>query len=367
MGKQISYRSQSVEVAAGITDRPISIPHRVIEIHVPANTINATVKFGDAGAESVPLTPGGRNRYCFVNPPSKLFITAPGGDALTIFGSEEVEPAFFPFASNAGALRNEIIATWPEHVTNIATGAAVSTPFGFNSSTPIGVMWGAKTGTAADSMELFDGRLCYEARPTTINPVAIRQVSSTFGIHMPLTQLLLAGQEATDFSRVYWDTLWMQQTGNVVLDLDAGLMFGFFPNPGGLWINEANAVGWGLFIQVDGTWAYAANRVNTGPFSPDELVPLAITSAPWRRFDILHIPPTRTRRARLLIYIDAVLRIEREWASGAGPLPDYFGTAAHIERRTAGNAAVTVAMTNLFRVASCSFRRGQLQFDGTFV
>ncbi len=360
----LSYRSVVVEVAAGVTLREISIPHRVIEIHVPSNVLNAFIRFGDQTKEPVPLTPGGRNRFCFVTPPSKLFISAAGGDALTIFGSEEVEPAFFPFASDSGSLRNEISCTWPEH-TLLDAGAAVFPQMGWSTSPAAEGMWNAKLGTAPDDMQLYKGRLCYEARSAAAT-YAMRDISG-IPIHMPLTSLNRSGQKGSDFSRVYWDTFFMQVEGVPNTDGRTGLAYVFRSVGSAGWWESLNYFAWGLGIVNEGgaipIWHFMANRTGIAP-TPDEDLSLGlVASTNWIRFDILHIAPTETRRARFLIYADGSLVIEREWTAGAGSLPDYSGVGGTIIRKTiAGESAAGL----ILRISGVSFRRGQLMTSGAF-
>ncbi len=359
----LSYRSVIVEVAAGVTLREISIPHRIIEIHVPSNVLNGFVRFGDQTKEPVPLTPGGRNRFCFVTPPSKLFISAAGGDALTIFGSEEVEPAFFPFASDSGSLRNEIACTWPEH-TALDVNQAVSAQMGWSTSPSLETMWGAKNGAAPDDMQLYNGRLCYEARSAAVT-FAMRQIGGIY-IHMPLTSLNRPGQKGSDFSRVYWDTFYMQVEGVPNIDGRTGLAYMFRNVGSGGWWESVNYFAWGLGI-VDNAgvpvWHFMSNRTGIAP-TPDEDLNLGlIASNNWIRFDILHVAPTDTRRARFLIYADRSLVLEREWAAGSGSLPDYSGVGATIIRQTiAGESAAGL----ILRIGGVSFRRGQLMSTGAF-
>lgn len=362
MGKQISYRSQSFEVAAGVTDREISMPHKVIEIHVPANVVGATIRFGDRTAEAVPLTSGGRNRFCFGTPPSKLFITAPGGDALTIFGSQEVEPAFFPFGSDPGAVGNEIIALWPQHG-RVANNAAVYSVLGFHSGGGSLTVWGTKLGNAPDDMGMHRGRLCYEGRSTAIDYV-IRLLGQWNTIQIPLTDLLTTGQKGSDFSRVYWDTYWIQAEGVPNTPLRSGFAYLFYINPGSAgWFNSLNFYAWGLAIADDGgvaKWHYCANRTPIAP-TPDEDLDLGLFANDWIRFDMVHVAPTTTRRARFLLYADGILKVEREWQAGAGALPDYSGAAGSIARSTmAGESAGGVTL----RVANITFRHGQLMPSG---
>lgn len=367
MSRNIQYASRTIDVAAGVIDRKIALPHNVLVFDVPASTLNATVKFGDAGAEAVGLVPGGKNKFCFDTPPSAIYMTSPGGDPITVFGSQEVEPSFSPFGSDVGSLRNEIIATWPEN-TKLAKNAAVASAMGFTSSNSNLTMWGSKFGTAADKMGLHEGRLCYEAGPTGGATFAMREMASTSPIQMPLTHLLpRVGQEGADFSRVYWETFWMQVSGVPLTHLRTGLAYLFVTNPGsGGWWEQTNYYAWGLGIGDDGggnpVWHYAANRVVGAP-NPDEDTDLGISALSWTRFDIMHIAPTVTRRARLLIYADGVLVIEREWAAAAGSLPDYLTNAGSIIRQViAGESTLGVTL----RIGSCSFRRGQLLLTGSF-
>ncbi len=365
MSRNVQYRSVTIEVAAGVVDRKISLPHNVLAFDVPASTLNATVRFGDPGAEVVALVPGGKNKFCFETPPSAIYLTSPGGDPITVFGSQEVEPSFSPFGSDVGSLRNEVIGTWPEHGLS-DQGQAVNAQMGFSSDQTALTMWGTKLGSAPDDMQLFRGRLCYEARSAAAT-FALRTIGG-LNIHMPLTDLLTVGQEAADFSRVYWDTWWMQAEGVATTDLRAGLAYKF-RNVGsaGGW-ESTNFFAWGLGLANDGggnpVWHYVANRQIPGP-TPDEDVDLGLAAAAnWIRFDILHVAPSRTRRARLLIYADSTLVIEREWAAGAGALPDYSGVAGTILRQTICAESV---LGQTLRIASVSMRRGQLQLGGSLI
>lgn len=362
----LSYRSLTVEVAAGVTLREISIPHRIIEIHVPGNVANGSVRFGDRTKEPVPLTPGGRNRFCFVTPPSKLFISADGGDPLTIFGSEEVEPAFFPFASDSGSLRNEIIDTWPEQIL-LDNNQAIPASMGFSSGPTLPTMWGSKLGSAPELLGMHEGRLCYEAISANTT-FAMRQIGGIY-IHMPLTDKLKPGQSPADFSRVYWDTWFMQAEGVPNTDGRTGFAYTFRNTGSAGWWEANNYYAWGLGLVDAGggvpIWHFMANRTDAAP-TPDEDIDLGLSSTSWIRWDVLHIAPTETRRARLLIYADGIKVIEREWRSLAGPLPDWdvgTGNAGTIKRQTICGESL---LGQTLRMGSFSFRRGQLQFGGSF-
>lgn len=368
MSRKVQYRSVSVEIATGIVDRKIALPHSNLEFTVPANTLNATVKLGDVGAEAIRLQPGGKTKFCFPmdSPPSAIFITAPGGDAIVVFGSQEVEPSYTPFEFTA-AVSFDILGTWPHGFGQILDGGAVHTPYGHHSDGQ-----GAKTfmtarfGGGTDNMQIEDGKMCYEAITAAATLVA-RAWRVNFPIYTPLTDLQFIGQSVPEFQRVYWDTFYLKATGIPTTDLDTGIRYHFFPDPGGGSILSVNSRGWGLFVADNGGGIpelhYAANRVDALP-TPDEDVNLNVLVNVWRRIDHVLLAPTASRRARILIYVDEALRIEREWQVGAGALPDYQGTAGSIT--CAINTGASVAGMS-WRLAEVINRRGQLQFDGSLV
>lgn len=361
MSRTIQYDRIVVEVAAGVTDHPIAITYPVLEFRVPSSTVNASVKFGDKGAKPVNLTPGGRNRFCFDSPPSQIFVTAPGGDAIEVFGSSEVEPSFAPFGSESGAAF-EVFGTWPEHQFAL-DGGAVPTAYGMWTHSAAGTFFTAKTGGAVDEMKMVDGRICWQARSTAAE--AKRQWGYSFPIQIPLTDRLRTGQTHSEFQRVYWDTFWMKATGISDLEYRTGVMYGI--RQPGVWFNDSNLEGWGVAMRDDGggvpeLW-YAANRVNDGT-TPDEEVNLNVLMNVWRRIDVLHVAPTLTRRARLLIYVDGALLIEREWAVGAGALPDYSASAGYISRMVQCGASAGGMTLNFGGVTN---RRGSMLFSGALV
>ena len=368
MSRSVQYRSVRLEVAAGVVDRKISLSHSVLEFTVPINTINATVRLGDPGAEVVALQPGGKTKFCFGDdPPSAIYLTAPGGDAIVVFGSQGVEPTFSPFGVNGTGITFEAIGTYPAP-SRLLRGQVVETNFQFLTGATQNILFlgGIIEGTGVDRMELILGRLSYHQDTTAVNLVK-REWGVALPIHMPLTQLLSADQQEGELTRVYWDTFWLQSLGVPNMPLGTGVMYVFWNDTPGGWVNVSGFKGWGLAISDNGGGIpelhYASNRV-VGVPTPDEDVNLGILVNVWRRIDVLHIAPTETRRARLLIYVDAALVIEREWQAGAGALPDYALLGATIVRWMRTDLSDAASELNLSGVI---LRRGQLLFDGTLL
>jgi len=209
------------------------------------------------------------------------------------------------------------------------------------------------TGAGTATLQLYDENL-------GVLYVADKQVRIAINLPMNLPLTVLQTVPVSDTRKVYIDTYYIALPVVPATDYETGIQYA--PTASGIMNWIPGNPGYGIYwVNSLSGWAFVAN---VGAFPPEEttLLDWPVAFDKLAKVEIVHIAANATARAKLLIYVNAVLLATRTWEPGS-VLPDY-SDRTNSGQITRNIRAITGAS---FFVGGMRFRSGSFDSQGIAV